>query len=377
MPRVSSMYIDTDEKMAQFAQQIQGAQVVSVDFEFDRNRFRYGFTMCLIQLMADQKVYLIDPTRPLDLQPFFEIMESPDITKLVFSFGEDHRLLNKYGCFPKQVIDLKVLSVLLNYENMSLARLLKETIRVELEKTSQKSNWFNRPLSDKQINYAIDDVLYLEELYNSLCGHSQYAKVKDWMLSEVDILDQQDYSSIDFEKPFKETEKKKFNAFQWHIYEAILMWRNEIAERHNMPSYRILDKKEVEAYCRLIQGDGTDQVPQFRTVKSSYRFELEENIFEWLQAAENEKLSVDGSVFDYPFSRMEQKKRKKIFYELKKAYEPVKKQMVNDLGNHTADYFLNNRYLEQLAQLDEQMIPTYKKNLIETYYQLIYDKDPS
>ena len=132
------LYVDSLDKMNQFVEEMTDVEIVSVDFEFDRNRYRYGFNMCLVQLMAGQHVYLIDPLSPINLQPFFDIMSSSDIVKLVFSFGEDHRLLNKYGCFPKQVIDLKTLSTLLNFEGMSLARLLKETLDIDLAKTSQK-----------------------------------------------------------------------------------------------------------------------------------------------------------------------------------------------------------------------------------------------
>ena len=258
---------------------------------------------------------------------------------------------------------------------MSLARLLNETIGIELAKTSQKSNWFKRPLSEQQISYAIDDVLYLQSLYNHLCQHDRYNAISELLDAEIKLLSDQDYSTIDFDKPYKEKEKKKFSAFQWFLYEKILLWRNDKAAARNMPSFKILDKKEVESYCRTIIGDGSDQVPEFRSIKASLRNELRQKIADWFSQAVEHDLSRDRTPFEYPFSRQEQRKRKNEFYDLKKKYEPVKKQMADQIGNHTADYFLNNRFLEQLAMLEPMDIAPYKKELVAHFYTLTYDKD--
>ena len=101
--RTNFIYVDTSTLVKECAIQIQKVPFISVDLEFDKNRYRYGFNLCLIQIYDGSNTYLIDPlVDEIDLQPIFGIFENPDIIKIVFSFGEDLRLLHSLGCFPKK-----------------------------------------------------------------------------------------------------------------------------------------------------------------------------------------------------------------------------------------------------------------------------------
>ena len=105
------------------------------------------------------------------------------------------------------------------------------------------------------------------------------------MQSEISLIEEQDYSSIDFDKPYKEKDKKKFNEFQWYIYESILMWRNEKAALKNIPSFKILDKRGGSLLSKFT-GNGNDSLPYFKTVNYSYRQELTDNLDQWKQYAD-------------------------------------------------------------------------------------------
>lgn len=153
----------TEEKdLQQLASTLSQRSEFAIDLEFDRNRYRYGFDMCLMQIYDGENCYLVDPlSGNLNIKTIFPPIEDPNIQKIVFAFGEDLRLFHSLGCFPKNLYDLDAATSLLNFEPASLTNLIKEVLDVEVNSSSQQSNWYKRPLSEDQKHYAADDVLYL------------------------------------------------------------------------------------------------------------------------------------------------------------------------------------------------------------------------
>jgi ribonuclease D len=138
---------------------------IAFDLEFDKNYYRFGFNLCLIQIFDGETCYLIDPlSKKLNIIELFQVLENRFITKVCFSVDEDLRLLHSIGCFPANLYDTDIASRLLNYPAMSLTNLLMEILDVDPGESLQRSNWYNRPLTNKQINYAANDVLHLPEL---------------------------------------------------------------------------------------------------------------------------------------------------------------------------------------------------------------------
>ena len=139
----------------------------SIDLEFDKNRFRYGFNLCLMQIFDGKDCYLIDPlSDDIDIKKIFPLIEDPKIEKVAFSFSEDLRLLHSLGCYPQNVYDISFAAALLNFPPVSLTKLLHMVLEIETDKSSQQSNWFKRPLSEDQKNYAAEDVIYLLQMKN-------------------------------------------------------------------------------------------------------------------------------------------------------------------------------------------------------------------
>src|SRR6056297_1116713 len=110
-PRYRNMevvYVNSPERLERCAAQLATAPEMAIDLEFDKNRFRYGFNLCLMQIAAGDVCYVIDPlAQGVKVDPLFPVLENPEVDKLVFAFGEDLRLLHYLGCFPKGLIDLK------------------------------------------------------------------------------------------------------------------------------------------------------------------------------------------------------------------------------------------------------------------------------
>ena len=120
-------YITTQEQLSECIKKINSVPEIAVDLEFDKNRYRYGFNLCLLQIKAADEIFLIDPLGvDFDIKPVFEPLENPKIEKVVYAFGEDIRLLHTLGCYPKNLFDIVIQTRLMDYRAISLSNLLLE-----------------------------------------------------------------------------------------------------------------------------------------------------------------------------------------------------------------------------------------------------------
>src|SRR5690554_5661514 len=106
--------IETTSQLEDCVQSIAKASQLAIDLEFDKNRFRYGFQLCLMQIAAGEECFVIDPlAEGVDVSGLFPVLEDETVENVVFAFGEDIRLLHTLGCFPKGLYDLRSATSLL------------------------------------------------------------------------------------------------------------------------------------------------------------------------------------------------------------------------------------------------------------------------
>jgi ribonuclease D len=134
---------------------------IAVDTEAD-SFFNFREKVCLVQITAEDRDYLVDPLSGLDLTPLGAVLADPAKTK-VFHDGEYDVLILKrdYRFQFRTLFDTRVAEAALGIESPGLASVLRARFGIELDKSMQRSNWSSRPLSEKQIRYARLDTHYL------------------------------------------------------------------------------------------------------------------------------------------------------------------------------------------------------------------------
>ena len=366
--------VTTDEELSDFLNAVKDKPEISVDLEFDKNFHRYGFNICLVQIYDGNACYLIDPlSKSLTVKNLFPLLEDPDICKIVFTFGEDLRLLHSLGCYPKNIHDLGIATSLLNYPQASLTNYLIDILDIESAASSQKSNWFIRPLTEKQQVYAAEDVYFLPDLKKKLDKEAEQKGITNWIEQENRQLDLEDYSDTNNNSLYKEKDKNGFSELEWHIYLDLLRFREKLAELHDKPPFQVFGKKIMDM---LVKNPGSinswnNTRGIFSGIKNKRtQNKLEEILSESRKEAEKIGLSASKPAFKKP-SKEEmaelRKEQNKINEAKQKFFDPVKELIERDYGKETATFLFSNRIIADIVSGSSGELLPYKKELLERY----------
>ena len=369
----SIQYIVTLTGYQVFLSELYQTNEVALDLEFDRNRYGYGFQLCLIQCQVDSTCYIIDPLLlDTSFEEFFAYLEDSKRTIVCFSFGEDFRLLRSLGCDVTTVRDLDIGLSLINTAKQSLVKQISSRLGVQTSKASQTSNWLTRPLLEKQIRYACEDVQYLFELRDSIVTELQskdrytwYEQENDWVYSLENIQD---------ENPNKIAIKPKdldgLNEIEGYVFKKLFEWRDKQAKKLDKPPFKIIDnhflKLLTQKHC-LIDNWNNERAVHYLLRKSTIRDEISKELSLALEEAIKEGLNsskpANTPLTSDDYAKL--KKEQKIIIEAKKkVFGPLKERLIKKYGKHVQSYMLSNRVIQELA-LGQTKFPSYRLELFK------------
>ena len=171
-------YVDTQTGLAALVAHLQPSRLIAIDTEAD-NLHHYATRVCLMQICAGDREFLVDTLAGLDLRPLFEEIAS----KTLIMHGSDYdiRLLWDMCKFrPAAVFDTMLAAQLLGVERIGLSSLLDDYLGIHHPKDSQKADWSRRPLPPKMIDYAARDVRHLHDLHRLLLDELEQLGRADW-----------------------------------------------------------------------------------------------------------------------------------------------------------------------------------------------------
>jgi ribonuclease D len=165
--KVQYQVITQQQQLDEFVSAIGNATILALDTEFMRRRTLFP-EVALIQVYDGQNLALIDPLAALDYSPFWEILKSDDVLKILHSPSEDIEVFNNFAGFvPTPMFDTQFALQLLGEGNcVGFANMVKQILEIEIDKSESRTNWLQRPLTTKQLDYAASDVFYLLPCFN-------------------------------------------------------------------------------------------------------------------------------------------------------------------------------------------------------------------
>lgn len=232
------IWVDSNAGLAEAAQQF--GDVIAVDTEFIRTDTFFPIPG-LYQIGTESAVFLVDPLAVDDWLPLQAAIEDPACVKVMHSCSEDLEVFHSHlGLSPQSLFDSQLAHAFLTTDfSMSYARLVHHYCDVELDKGETRSNWLQRPLTDRQVHYAAEDVRYLVGIYHRQrqalvdCGRL------DWFLEDLAV-------QCRYQPPYPERYYLNMKA-AWRLNPTALgrlrdlgRWRETEAMARNLPRNRVV-----------------------------------------------------------------------------------------------------------------------------------------
>lgn len=232
-------YIDTSEKLQVFIERIANASWVALDTEFMRDN-HYFSRLCLIQVATEEHIACIDPLACDDLSAFATILYDTNITKVLHAAHQDFDIFYQlFKKIPTPLFDTQIAAAVLGIgeqTQMGYSNLVKHILAVELDKSQSRTNWQQRPLSAKQLDYAIDDVRYLRQLYPLLVKQLQQLDRFAWLEPSFAHSTALSTYQTQFDKLWKKVRgKQKLDGQQLAVLRELTIWREKVAIKRDLP----------------------------------------------------------------------------------------------------------------------------------------------
>jgi ribonuclease D len=236
------MIVKKPSELAKLCSGLRGASVVYVDTEFV-GEGRYYPEVCAIQVAADGRAALIDPFAVGDLDPLFEVLLARDTEKVFHAGGQDLAIFFTMMDRPvAPVFDLQIAAALLGYEEqISLVNLVQRVTNRRLRKSHAFTDWRRRPLTDKQVEYALEDVRCLAPVHDNVVQELGARGRLEWAREEFGGLEEPArFAPADPREMFRQMRGvERLDGEELSRLREIVAWREETARERNIPVGRM------------------------------------------------------------------------------------------------------------------------------------------
>jgi len=234
--------ITTQEELEAAVAALEKSDFVTVDTEFIRETTFWPI-LCLIQMAAPGVTALVDPLAPgLDLAPFFRLMGNEKVTKVFHAARQDIEIVVHLGdLVPHPVFDTQVAAMVCGFgDSVSYDQIVQKITGVRLDKSSRFTDWRHRPLSDKQLDYALADVTHLIDVYKHLTAQLQRENRGHWLKEEMAVLTARETYDPRPEDAWKRLRMRLRKPQELAVLQAVAAWREREARERDVPRGRVL-----------------------------------------------------------------------------------------------------------------------------------------
>ena len=245
-------YIANQENLEAFVRRAASSSVLAIDTEFLREKTYYA-NLCLVQLATDTEVAVVDPFAADDLSVIVPLLEDVSIVKLFHAAGQDLEIIyHELGVLPTPLFDTQVAATLLGHnQQIGYGPLVHSLCGVSLKKSDSFTDWSRRPLSQSQLDYAADDVIYLPKMYRIMRERLEAKGRLGWLDNDFSALaDPARYVSDATERFRRLKRAGQLNRRQLSAAREVACWRELAAQERNLPRKWVLSDEQVVEACR-------------------------------------------------------------------------------------------------------------------------------
>ena len=264
MKNIPKLVTDT-ANLKQALAAVSSSDFVAIDTEFMRETTYYP-QLCLIQVCANEVSFCIDPmSEGINLTPFFELLSDRSVVKVFHAGRQDLEIfVHLTGNVPAPVYDTQIAAMVCGLgDQTGYDRLVYSFTRKTLDKSSRFTNWAQRPLSDRQISYALDDVIYLAQIYPKIVSKLSESGRDSWVDTEMAQLSEKQLYINDPNTVWRKMKPRGSRPDMLNRLVHLAAWREQEAQNRNQPRGRILRDDTVMD----LAGSNPQSLPEFQKIR--------------------------------------------------------------------------------------------------------------
>ncbi|HUO93738.1 MAG TPA: ribonuclease D [Rhizomicrobium sp.] len=286
--------------------ELEEAQYIALDTEFMRDQ-TYWPKLCLLQVAAPGIEAIIDPlSDEIDLAPFFKLLKSPKIVKVLHAARQDIEIFyHQGGMIPDPLFDTQIAAMVAGFgEAASYETLARKLAHAEIDKSARFTDWSRRPLSKRQLEYALADVTHLRVIYEALAKQLERTGRTSWVAEEIKALQDPALYKLDPTTAWKRLKPRTSNKRFLAILAALAEWREREAQTRDLPRNRVIKDEALMEIAAHPPADAAG-LEHIRAVPKGFASsKLGKGLLDALAKGQTAE-PPDGSEFDRPRRKRE------------------------------------------------------------------------
>ncbi len=239
--------IATTDALDAFCRRQAEAPYITVDTEFMRDK-TYWPLLCLVQIAGPGEAAAIDPLAPgIDLAPLFALMADRSLLKVFHAARQDIEIFYKLaGAVPAPLFDTQVAAMVCGFgDSVSYETLAGKLAGAHIDKSSRFTDWSQRPLTERQLRYALTDVVPLRKVYDKLQALLAKSGRASWLDEEMGTLTDPATYRQDPAGAWRRFKLRSNNRRLLALVRELAAWRETAAQQRDLPRNRLLRDESI------------------------------------------------------------------------------------------------------------------------------------
>lgn len=234
--------IADSQELAAFCARLSSAPYITVDTEFMREK-TYFPQLCLVQVAGPDEARAIDPLAPgMDLAPLFELLANPKVLKVFHAARQDVEIfLHLSDAVPTPLFDTQVAAMVCGFgDSVGYETLASQLAKARIDKSMRFTDWSLRPLTEKQVQYALADVTHLRVAYEKLVKKLEKNGRLEWLSEEMAELTHPGTYRTNPEDAWRRLKPRSSSPKFLAVLKSLAEWREREAQERDIPRQRML-----------------------------------------------------------------------------------------------------------------------------------------
>jgi ribonuclease D len=263
--------VDNTADLRALTEALAGAPYLALDTEFMRDQ-TYWPKLCLIQIATPGTEAIVDPlAEGIDLAPFYELLKQPHVVKVLHAARQDIEIFcQQGGVIPAPLFDTQIAAMVCGFgDAASYETLARKLAKVDIDKSARYSDWSHRPLSKRQLEYALADVTHLCTIYEAMTKTLARTGRAQWVEEEIAALSDPAIYKLDPKDAWKRLKPRSSNKRFLAMLASLAAWREREAQARDTPRGRVL-KDEALTEIAAHPPENAEALERIRAVPKGF-----------------------------------------------------------------------------------------------------------